>query len=97
MQDLFTVNALLFYAIALAAMLGHAIKKWAYGELRGNVIDWYLTHPQASVAALMGCIGGIAGAILSGGLTDPAQGVQVLAAAGIGWGADTFNSQGKRT
>lgn len=94
MRDLFTINALCFYGIAIAAMLLHAVKKWTAGELRGSVFDWYVTHPRASAGALLACLGGVAGGILSGQFTDPAVGVQVLAVAGIGYSADTLNSQG---
>ena len=95
MHDLITSSAFWFYAIGIAAMLLHGVKKWTSGELRGNLFDWYATHPQASVGALLACLGGVAGAILGGQLTDPAIGVQVIAAAGIGYSADTLNSQGK--
>lgn len=95
MKILFTQASLIFYIIGLYSMLFHASKKWVDGEIRGNLIDWYIVHPRRSVGAAMACLGGIVTAILSGVLTDPSMGAQILAAFGIGYAADTFNSQGK--
>lgn len=77
-------------------MLSHAVKKWAMGEIKGKLIDWYWSHPRATVGAVMACLGGIATAILSGMLNDYTVGAQLMAAWGIGYSADTLNSQGKK-
>lgn len=94
MQVFFTQTALIFYGIAIASMLLHAIKKWIAGEIEGNLIDWYVVHPKMSTSALLACLGGIATAIGTGVLTDASATAQILAAWGIGYGADTVNSQG---
>lgn len=93
-MELFTVNALVFFVIGLVSMWTHAIKKWAMGEIKGKPLSWYWTHPKATVLAFMTMIGGIATAILTGTITDYAVGAHVLAAWGIGYGADTVNHQG---
>lgn len=95
MQELFTINALMFYTIGLGSMFSHALKKWIYGEIRGKLVDWYWSHPKATVGAFLTMLGGIATAILSGALTDYAVGTQVLAAWGIGYASDTVNTQGR--
>jgi len=94
---LFTKVSLVFFMIGLASMLSHAVKKWANGEIRGDILDWYLVRPQASVGALMACIGGIATAILSGALDNYTVGAQIIAAWGIGFSADTINNQDRRS
>jgi hypothetical protein len=95
MIELFTLNALVFYTIGLLSMTSHAIKKWVAGEIRGNLIDWYVCHPRMTVGAVMACFGGIATAILSGALDDYSIGAQIIAAWGIGYAADSVNNQGK--
>lgn len=77
-------------------MLSHAVKKWAMGEINGKLVDWYWSHPRATVLALMAYLGGIATAILSGMLTDYTVGSQLMAAWGIGYSADTLNRQEKK-
>ena len=96
MNELFTVNALVFFAIGFASMVSHAVKKWVAGEIRGKLIDWYVSHPRATVGAILACLSGITTAILTGALTDYSSGVQILAAWGIGYSSDTLNSQGKK-
>lgn len=96
MQALFTQSAIIFFAIGMISMLMHGVKKWIAGEIIGGLIDWYVLHPKMTVAAVMACIGGIATAILSGALTDFNQGAQIVAAWGIGYAADTINSQGQK-
>lgn len=93
---LFSKVSLMFFAIGLLSMLTHGIKKWAMGEIRGDLFDWYRQHPQATVWAVMTCVGGVATAILSGALTDYTVGAQILAAWGIGYSADTLNNQEQR-
>lgn len=95
MMELFTQSALVFFAIGFISMLSHAVKKWVMGEIKGKLVDWYWSHPKATVGAVMACLGGIATAILSGALTDYSVGAQLLAAWGIGYSADTLNSQEK--
>ena len=95
-MQLFTATSAAFFAIGLLSMISHSLKKWTMGEIRGNLLDWYVTHPRASVAALMACVGGMASAILAGALDDYTVGAQLLAAWGIGYGADTLNSQGEK-
>ena len=94
-MGLFTQSALVFFTIGIVSMLSHAVKKWVMGEIKGKLVDWYWSHPRATVGAIMACIGGIATAILSGALTDYSVGAQLLAAWGIGYSADTLNSQEK--
>jgi len=95
MNDILTINTLVFILIGILSMFTHAIKKWLAGEIKGGLIDWYVTHPKATVSAFLACIGGIMAAVVSCTLTDYTVGVQVLAAWGIGYGSDTLNNQGK--
>lgn len=94
-MELFTSTAFVFYTIGILSMLMHGVKKWTMGEVRGNLIDWYWSHPRASLGAVMACLGGIATLILSGVLTDYTISAQLVAAWGVGYGSDTLNSQGK--
>jgi hypothetical protein len=94
MEKYLTMTSLIFLLIALASMLTHGVKKWVNGEIQGDLIDWYLVHPRASIGAVMACIGGVMVAILTGTLTAPIDGTAILAAWGLGYGADTLNSQG---
>lgn len=90
MNELFTHNALVFYLIALAGVLAHAVKKDLRGELSVSVVTYlFQVNRRASVLMVMVAVGGIAAAILTGQLTDPQAGVQVLAAWGIGYMADS--------
>ncbi len=93
---LFTQASIIFFAIGICSMLSHAVKKWTMGEVRGSIVDWYVDHPRATAGAVLTCLGGIATAILSGALTDPNVGAQLLAAWGIGYASDTVNNQGKQ-
>ena len=95
MIELFSLNALVFFAIGLLSMILHCLKKWVAGEIRGKLVDWYWSHPRMTVGAVLTCFGGIATAILSGALDDYSVGAQILAAWGIGYAADTVNNQGK--
>lgn len=94
MMGLFTEASAVFFLLGLVSMFSHALKKWAQGEVRGKLLDWYRSHPRDTALAVMAMIGGMASAILSGALTDYTVGAQVLAAWGIGYAADTVNSQG---
>jgi hypothetical protein len=91
MKDLFTQSAFTFYFIGIAAMALHAVKKWADGEVDGWVGNWYMKDRRRTVAALLTCGGAIASAILGGVLVDPADTVQVLACAGLGFASDSLN------
>lgn len=93
---LFTKVSMVFFAIGLLSMLTHGLKKWAMGEIRGDLFDWYVQQPRATMLAAMTCVGGIGTAILSGALTDYMVGAQILAAWGIGFSADTLNNQDRR-
>lgn len=93
MKILFTHASFSFYAIGLLSMFFHGLKKWTMGEIKGNVIDWYLVHPRATVGAVLACLSGIATAILSGALLDASVGAQIIAASGIGYASDTLNNQ----
>ena len=95
MSALFTQTAAVFIIIGMLSMLTHAVKKWIAGEIRGNLIDWYVEHPKMTAGAVLACLGGIATAILSGALTDYNSGAQIIAAWGIGYASDTINNQGK--
>ena len=83
--------------IAIISMVGHALKKWSMGEIRGSLIDWYLVNPRRSVGSLLGCITGVATLVLSGGVTDLSAGAEIVALAGVGFAADTFNTQNRRS
>ena len=93
-MELFNNTSLVFFLIGLLSMVSHAIKKWTQGEIIGNIIDWYVMKPRATLGAVLACMGGIGTAILSGALNDYTIGAQLLAAWGIGYAADTVNSQG---
>ena len=96
MLDLLSSTSVVFYAIGILSMFSHAVKKWTYGEIRGNVWDWYWVHPRVTVGAFLTCVGGIITLILSGTLNDYTEGAQVIAAWGVGYGSDTLNNQGKK-
>lgn len=91
---LFSKVSFVFFAIGLLSMFLHGLKKWTLGEIQGKWIDWYVCNPRATVGSILACLGGIATAILSGALVDYSVGSQILAAAGVGYAADTFNNQG---
>jgi len=93
MVDFFSFTSLVFFTIGLLSMLSHAVKKWVKGEIRGNLIDWYICHPHMVAGAFITMLGGIASAILMGTLNDYTVGAQILAAWGIGYAADTINHQ----
>jgi hypothetical protein len=93
MQILFTVNTLVFLAVAMIGMVMHAVKKWADGDINGNLIDWYLVNPRATVRALLTCLGGLAGLVLTGVAVDWHISAQIVAVWGVGYGADTLNNQ----
>ena len=95
-MTLFTITSLIFFAVGILSMLTHGLKKWAMGEIKGGLVDWYVMHPRATVLAVMTCLGGIATAILSGALDNYTVGAQLLAAWGIGYGADSLNSQDEK-
>lgn len=94
MMQLFTTTAAMFFLIGLLSMFTHTLKKWAHGEIRGRLGDWYVSRPRATALSIMAMVGGIATAILSGALTDYMDGSHVLAAWGIGYAADSVNNQG---
>jgi hypothetical protein len=97
MMDLFLSQAFFIsIAIALSSMVLHSIKKWTMGEIRGSVIDWYLVNPRRSVGSLLGCITGVVTLVLSGGVTDLSIGAEIVALAGVGFAADTLNTQDQR-
>lgn len=93
MMQLFTTTAAMFFLVGLLSMFTHTLKKWAMGEIRGRLADWYWSQPRATVLSLMAMVGGIATAILSGALTNYMDGTHVLAAWGIGYAADSVNIQ----
>lgn len=97
MSQLFSLTALAFFCIGLLAMFAHALKKWTLGEIKGGLMDWYIQQPRATVGAILACLSGIAGALLSGILTDYSVGSQIVAAFGIGYAADTINTQKEPT
>lgn len=89
MQTLISKTAFLFYLIAMVGMLSHSMLKWAKGEIRGNVLDWYIVNPRMSVLALLTVIGGTAGLLLNGTVSDVALGAHVIAVFGIGYSFDS--------
>ena len=95
MNSLFTLNALVFHLVALAGIIAHAIKKDLRGELRVSVFSYlFQVNRKSSALMAMTAISGVSGAILAGQLSDPQVGVQVIAAWGIGYMADsTVNRQ----
>ena len=93
MKILFSQIGLILTLVSLAGMVSHAIKKWVSGEIEGNFISWYTTHPRASVGALMGCLGTVLTAVLTGTLMDLSD-ASIMAAFLAGFSADTFNNQG---
>jgi len=84
-----------FIGIGFAAMFMHAVKKYLNGEISGDFLNWYKDHPRATANAMLTMLGGILSALLTEQLTDPFAGVQIIAAWGIGYAADTLNNQGK--
>jgi hypothetical protein len=93
MQVLFNASSAVFFLIGLASMFIHALKKWVAGEIDGDLIHWYTVNKKMTVGAVLTCYGAIATAILSGALTDYTVGAQIIAAFGIGYAADTTNTQ----
>lgn len=97
MEKLITHSALVFYAIALAGILAHGVKRWATREIRGSLVDWYLMAPRRTVYAVTGALGGVAVALLTGTVVDWHDGAHVLAVWGMGYAADSgINGQGVR-
>jgi len=97
MQILFTESSMIFILIGIFSMLTHGVKKWTQGEIRGNLIDWYVVHPRASIGALMACLGGVVTLILTGVVSDYSIGSHVMAVWGVGFAADTMNNQNVKT
>ena len=96
MDKLITQAAFMFYAICIAAIFAHALKKWVKGEIRGNLVDWFYSNPRATLGSMMIALSGTAAALLSFDTVDINSGAQVLAIWGIGYAADSaFNGQGK--
>lgn len=54
-----------------AGVIAHFLKLWREGEIAGNLIDYLVRdNPRATVAALMGAYGAVAGAYLMGQFGD---------------------------
>lgn len=94
---LLSQTSVISLCIAISAMVLHSIKKWCMGEIRGSLLDWYLFNPRRSVGSFLGCVTGVATSILMGGVTNLATGAEIMALVGIGYAADTFNTQNRRT
>jgi|CXWL01.1.fsa_nt_gi hypothetical protein len=95
MKILLSQIGLILVMVSLIGMVAHALKKWVTGEIEGSFVSWYTTHPRASVGALMGCLGGVLTAVLTGTLMDLSD-ASIMAAFLTGFSADTFNNQGAK-
>ena len=96
MDKLLTHAAFSFYAISLLAVFSHALVKWTRGEIHGNMIDWFIMNPKATVGTALAALGGTIGALASFDTIDINSGAQIMAIWGIGYIADSsFNGQGK--
>lgn len=97
MNTLLTIHSLMFFALGIVSMVMHGVKKWTAGEIDGNIIDWYIDNPRATVGAILACLSSISAAIFSGVLIDPDTPAQLVAAWGIGYASDTINNQGAKS
>lgn len=96
MDKLLTQDALLFYAIALLAVISHAVVKWTRNEIVGSPINWFVDHPRATVGTVLAALGGTIGALTSFDAININSGAQIMAIWGIGYIADSsFNGQGR--
>jgi|WetSurMetagenome_2_1015567.scaffolds.fasta_scaffold460537_2 hypothetical protein len=95
MHTLITLNALIFYAIAVAGTALHVIIRWSNGEIQGTLGSWWTSNKRRSVAAVMLIVGSVITCLASGVFINPNDVAQVIAAFGIGYvGDSSVNKQG---
>ena len=97
METLISQSAFIFYGIAIMAVISHGIVKWARGNVRGSVTNWFIMNPKATVLSFGTALAGTVAALLSFDVVDINSGAQILAIWGLGYSSDSiFNSQGKK-
>lgn len=90
MNTLISLTALGFYGIAILGVLFHAVWKWSRGEIEVSLYSYFFqTNKRASVYMLLASIGGTAGLLLAGTVSNLQDGAHVLAVWGIGFAADS--------
>ncbi|MGZ8220066.1 MAG: hypothetical protein ACXWT0_00310 [Methylobacter sp.] len=90
MDKLFTVTALMFYAIGIAAMFAHALQKMAKGDMSCGFIEWGAKNKAKTAWAWLSCLGSIASLLLTGQIYDINTGAHVLSAFGVGFMSDAW-------
>lgn len=73
---------ILLILASLAGALGHYLKKWARGEIIGNLLQYLaVDYPKSTVAMLMTLAGAVAAILASGVL----HGMDAWTIAGLGF------------
>lgn len=93
MDKLFTLTSLGFFGIAIFGMVMHAVKKWIYNEIEGDLLDWYRANPKYTAGVFIAVMGATATAISAGTLTSLNDGGMVSACFLLAYGIDGLNKQ----
>lgn len=95
MEQVLTLNTLIFVVVALVGAVSHALKKWWNEELQVGLLEYFFKkNVRSTLNMLAAALGGTLTGILAGTFTDPQVGAQVIAVWGIGWAANSsFNKQ----
>lgn len=84
-----------FFGLGMAGMLAHYVKKWARGEIVGNLDDYlFRDHRAATLMAVMSLFGTGASLWLSGQFANLQPGAFVLLAFSTGWACDSAINKG---
>lgn len=85
----FTIDNGLFILISMIGMLGHAIKKFLAGHLRGSVLDYLIfNNPKRTALAVLSTLAATIGVII--GDQMPTQvGAYIMLAFTTGYTADS--------
>lgn len=96
MEKLITINALVFYALAVAGVAVHVIVRWSNGNIQGTLGSWWTSNKRASVSAILLIVGSIITMIVGNVLSNYHDLAQVIAAFGTGYVFDSsVNKQAK--
>lgn len=85
----FSLDNGLFIFVAYLGMLGHAIKKYLAGQLRGSVVDYiFLNNRKRTLLAVLSTLGAAVGVIIGDQLPTQA-GAYLMLAFTTGYTADS--------